>query len=352
MFDDEEAGADLLTDQIVDVLMHNEEHAGIDFQKVSEAAAMAFHDAIQNASNNTARSKQQQDHMIGVSTLGHCKNYAALMMKQVPFSDVRDKTAAFFGTVAGAAIEAQLKIDHPNWLFQEDLWFPLPSGGGTGAHPDIIIPFEAQDIEAGFYQGVLDGKSKAELETIKKTGPSQQQIYQVHAYAKAAIEAGLLNPDHPIIVGDVFFDRSGKDVTPYAVMHLYTEDVITFIDEWVNDVKYAVLHGEDASRDMPREWCWSYCEYATVCRGNDTDVEGLLEDPDILAAVEMWEEAKDLKAQAKKKETAFKRTLDGVTGSTGTYNIRWTEVGPVETKASTRSGYKKLSITKVPGARK
>jgi hypothetical protein len=350
MVDEDEAG--LMDDAVADALMHNEERAGIDLVAIGKAAAMAFHDAIQNASNSTARSMQQQDFMLGVSNLGHCKQYAALMMKQVPFSDVRDKTAAFFGTVAGAAIEAQLKIDHPGWLFQQDLFFPLPSGGGTDAHPDVIIPFTEQDIEAGFYQGILDGKSKAELETIKKTGPSQQQIYQVHAYAKAAIEAGLLDPSHPIIVGDVYFDRSGKDVIPHAVMHLYTEDVITFIDEWVNDVKYAVLHNEDASRDMPREWCWSYCEYATACRGNDTDVEGLLEDPDILAAVDMWEEVKELKAQAKKKESAFKRTLDGVTGSTGTYNIRWTEVGPVEMKASTRSGYKKLSITKVPGARK
>ncbi len=350
MVDKDEAG--LMDDEMIGMLTSNDEHAGIDLVALGEAAAMAFHDAIQNASNGTARSQQQQDFMLGVSNLGHCKQYAALMMKQVPFSDKRDKTAAFFGTVAGAAIEAQLKIDHPDWRFQDDLFFPLPSGGGIGAHPDVVIPFEAQDIEAGFYQGVLDGKSKAELETIKKTGPSQQQIYQVHAYAKAAIKAGLLNPDHPIIVGDVYFDRSGKDVIPHAVMHLYTEDVITFIDEWVNDVKYAVMHGEDASRDMPREWCWSYCEYATACRGHDTDVEGLLEDPDILAAVEMWEEVKDLKAQAKKKEAAFKRTLDGVTGSTGTYNVRWTEVGPVEMKASTRSGYKKLSITKVPGARK
>lgn len=338
--------------ELVDMLAHVEESAGIDLVALGKVAATAFHDAIQNASNNTARSMQQQDFMLGVSNLGHCKNYAALMMKQIPFSDVRDKTAAFFGTVAGAAIEAQLKIDHPGWQFQESIFFPLPSGGGVPSHPDIIIPFDAQDIEAGYYQGIWDGKSKAELETIKKVGPSQQQIYQVHAYAKAAIAAGILNPDHPIVVGDVYFDRSGKDVIPHAVMHLYTEDVITFIDEWVNDVKYAVLHNEDASRDMPREWCWSYCEYATVCRGNDTDVEGLIEDPDILAAVDMWEETKELKAQAKKKEAAFKRTLDGVTGSTGVYNIRWTEVGPVEMKASTRSGYKKLSITKVPGARK
>lgn len=337
--------------ELVDLLGHVDGSAGIDLQWLGRVAAQAFHDAIQNASNNTARSQQQQDFMLGVSNLGHCKQYAALMMKQTPFSDVRDKTAAFFGTVAGAAIEAQLKIDHPDWRFQDDLFFPLPSGGGIGAHPDVIIPFEAQDIEAGFYQGVLDGKSKAELETIKKVGPSQQQIYQVHAYAKAAIEAGLLNPDYPIVVGDVYFDRSGKDVIPHGVMHLYTEDVITFIDEWVNDVKYAVLHNEDASRDMPREWCWSYCEYATVCRGNDTDVEGLIEDPDILAAVDMWEEAKELKAQARKKELAFKRTLDGVTGSTGRYNIRWTEVGEVAMKASTRSAYKKLSITKVPGAK-
>jgi hypothetical protein len=347
MFDEEpeEMPADLLA-----VMEHAD--VGIDLVAVGEAAAQAFYTAIQNASNSTARSMQQQGHMLGVSNLGHCRNYAALMMKQVPFSDKRDKTAAFFGTVAGAAIEAQLKLDHPDWKFQEDLFFPLPSGGGTDAHPDIVIPFSAQNIEAGFYQGILDGKSKAELETIKKTGPSQQQIYQIHGYAKAAIEAGLLNPDHPIIVGDVFFDRSGKDVIPYGVMHLYSEDVITFIDEWVNDVKYAVMHGEDASRDMPREWCWSYCEYATACRGGDTDVEGLIESPDIIAAVEMWEEAKELKAQAKKKETAFKRTLDGVSGSTGTYNIRWTEVGAVEMKASTRSGYKKLSITKVPGAKK
>jgi hypothetical protein len=338
--------------ELVDMLAYVEESAGIDLKWLGEVAAQAFYDGIQNASNNTARSMQQQDFMLGVSNLGHCKQYALLMMRQTPFSDVRDKTAAFFGTVAGAAIEAQLKIDHPGWQFQKDLFFPLPSGGGTDAHPDIIIPFDAQDIEAGYYQGIWDGKSKAELETIKKVGPSQQQIFQVHAYAKAAIAAGILNPDHPIVVGDVYFDRSGKDVTPYAVMHLYTEDVITFIDEWVNDVKYALTHNEDASRDMPREWCWSYCEYATVCRGNDTDVEGLLEDPDILAAVDMWEEAKDLKAEVKRKELAYKRTLDGVTGSTGTYNIRWTEVGPVEMKASTRNGYKKLSITKVPGARK
>ena len=347
MFDDdlEDAPAGL-----VDLLEAIDTTADIDLVKVGEVAAKAFHDAIQNASNNTARSMQQHDFMLGVSNLGHCKNYAALMMKQIPFSDKRDKTAAFFGTIAGAAIEAQLKIDHPGWMFQESLFFPLPSGGGVDSHPDIIIPFSAQQPELGYYQGVWDGKSKAELETIKKVGPSQQQIYQVHAYAKAAIEAGVLDPAHPIVVGDVYFDRSGRDVTPHAVMHLYTEDVITFIDEWVNDVKYAVIHNEDASRDMPREWCWSYCEYATACRGNDTDVEGLLEDPAIIAAVEMWEEAKELKAQAKKKELAFKRTLANVTGSTGTYSIRWTEVGPVETKASFRSGYRKLSITKVPGA--
>jgi hypothetical protein len=95
--------------------------AGIDLEAYGRTAAQAFYDAIQNASNGTERSKQQQDMFIGVSTLGHCKQYAALMMKQTPFSDERDKTAAFFGTVAGDAIEAQLKKDHPEWLIQEKL---------------------------------------------------------------------------------------------------------------------------------------------------------------------------------------------------------------------------------------
>jgi hypothetical protein len=98
---------------------------------------------------------------------------------------------------------------------------------------------------------------------------------------------------------------------------------------------------------MPREFCWNWCEYATVCRGNDTDVEGLLEDPAVFAAVEMFEERKALMDKAKALEKGYKTALAGVAGSTGQHMIRNTWVNPVEMKASVRAGYYKLSITPI-----
>ena len=342
---------------------------GLDLEAYGQVAAQAFYDGIQNASNSTVRSKQQQEMFIGVSTLGHCKQYALLMMKQTPFSDDRDKTAAFFGTVAGDAIEAQLRIDHPQWKIQvplemplDQLTVPLEGEMEVPGTCDILIPWEgsatveqfnatlADDYEGEpvYIQGVWDGKSKAELDTIRKFGPNRQQIFQLHGYAKAAIKKGLLNPAHPIVIGDVFFDRSGRDIIPHAVFHEYSEDVIGFIDDWINDVKYAVLNGQEAEKDMSRDWCWNWCEYATVCRGFDTDTQGLIEDPETLVTIEEYRKAAALVTENEKRKKALRTSLENVHGSTGTHNVRWVEIGEAEMKGYTRAAYKKLDIRAIP----
>lgn len=361
-------GFDLSDDVYQDPFALNDPDIGLDLKAYGEVAAQAFYDGIQNASNSTARSKQQQDMYLGMSSLGHCKNYAALMMKQTPFTDDRDKTAAFFGTIAGEAIEAQLQIDHPHWRTQvklamtlDRLTVPIEGDMEVPGTCDILIPFEGSATVAEFnasladdydgdpvyIQGIWDGKSKAELETIRKFGPNRQQIYQLHGYTKAAIEAGLLNPEHPIVIGDVFFDRSGRDVIPYGVFHVYSDDVITFINEWVNDVIYAVLRNEDAEKEMPRDWCASWCEYYSVCRGLDTDVQGLIEDPEVLQAAALYREYTKTETAAKKAKALLKPTLEGVNGSTGTLLVRNTWVDGSDV-AYSRSGYNKIEVRDVP----
>lgn len=332
----------------IGALYEDETDADIDLTKIGEVASTTLYESIQNAANGTDRSKQQQDFFLGVSNLGHCRNYAALMTKQTPPSDERDKTAAFIGTVLGDALEQQIKKDHPEWLIQEELMFPLPSGGEIPGHSDIIVPSWAEEPENGIYQGVWDLKSKAELEAIRKYGPNQQQIFQIHAYAKAAIEKGLLDPEKPIVVQDVFYDRSGKNVTPYAVAHLYHQNVIDMIDEWVGDVTYAVIHNEEASKDMPVEWCMNWCEYATVCRGTEPVEGGLITDPDILAAVDMHREAQGLEKRAKELKRTAKIHLEGVEGSTGEFRVKSVWVNPVEIAATTRAGYTKIDLRPVP----
>lgn len=334
---------------------------------LARIGANMVYSAIQNASNGTERSAQQQDYRLGMSNLGHCRQYAALMTKQVAFSDVTDKTAAFIGTVLGRAIEDQLQTEHPDWIFQTDGFFKLPSGGGVPGHPDIVIPASAgasldefmasvQEATAEdgsvdmtkirFPQGVWDLKSKDQLDTVREYGQTQQQRFQLTGYASAMIDAGELDGDEPIWLMDVYFDRSGRVHEAYAIGHWYDPKAVDEIDEWVNDVKYAVVHNEDAARDMPRDWCWSWCEYATVCRGNDTDVEGLVDDPEFLAAVDMSRRATDLSREAKRLSASAKKVLEGRSGSTGKYIVRWIDIGE-STVNYVRAGYKKLSITPV-----
>lgn len=319
--------------------------------RLAERASATVYQSIQNASNQTARSQQQQDHFIGISNLGHCREYARLMLLQTPFSDERNKNAAFIGTVLGDRIEDQLVTDRPD-LFakQVKIVLKLPSGGEIPGTADLVVTPAADDDD--FVQGVWDLKSKDQLETIKKMGMSDQQRFQLISYCVGAIDKGLLDPSRPIFLADVFYDRSGSATENYTEGFWYDPDSIHEIDEWVNDVKYAVMNNERASRDKPREWCWNWCDYATVCRGNDTDAEGLIEDPEALAAVDLMTEASLLTKEAKLKSESAKKALVGIEGSTGTHTVRWVTVNPTTIESYVRAGYVKLDVRPIRAATK
>lgn len=323
-----------------------------EMDELESAASELVYQTIQNAAMGTERTKQQyEEYRLGVSNLGHCRQYAKLLIEQTPFTDERDKTAAWVGTVLGDAIENQLAVEHPEWLFQHEVVFPIPSGGEVNAHPDIVVPASAATEEHP--QGVRDLKSKAELETVKRYGQTQQQRFQLHAYAAALIEEGILDPEKPIWLADIFFDRSAKGgldgfvAKPYVIGEWYDPSVVMQIDQWVEDVKYAVMQGQDASRDMPREWCAAWCEFYRACRGEDTDAEGLITDPEVVAAVETYREASALESQAKRMKNSAQIVLNRVEGgSTGDFTIRWVEVGPADVSYR-RNAYRKLSITPI-----
>lgn len=346
-----------------------------------QLAAATVHQAIQNAANGTDRSGQAREFRLGMSNIGHCQQAAVFMVKQTPISDERTKNAAFFGTIAGDAIEKQMKIDHPGWLFQEEGIFSIPSGGELGCHIDIVVPdAEAVSVEEFmenaheraaaelrielgeegvivpdpvYVQGVWDLKSKDKLDIVKKYGPSTQQKYQVSGYVSAMIDKGVLDGTKPIWITDVYFDRSGSQDEAYSFGWFYDPAILAEIDEWIHDVKYAVITNGEARKDKAREWCWSYCEYATLCRGNDTDAEGLITDPEILTAIEVYREAADAERDAKKrKDTAKLHIPLEVKGSTGTHNARWVYRNPTEVKAGMRAGYWMLDVKPIPGPKK
>lgn len=343
------------------------EESLIPLESYGKQAAGAVYDSIQNASDATARSRQARSRVIGVSNIGHCREYMRMVILDTPDTEVRDKTAAFMGTVTGEAIEAQIKIDHPNWLTQVQLFFPLGEGGTVKGHADVIIPASEgctveeyrESLEEGYdgppryFQGVLDLKSKAELESIRRYGQSQQQRFQVYAYAKAAIEAGYLDPSKPIVVGDIFYDRSGRDQTPYPIVEEYRESVIHEIDMWMGDVIYAVRNGERASQDKPIEWCERFCELFTACRGGETEARtGLITDEDTVNQVRLYADGAAMARDGDKLKKLAKENLVGVEGSTGDYTVKQVEVGATYVPGFTRAGYTKIDVRKISAAAK
>jgi hypothetical protein len=328
--------------------------------------ADAVYQSMQNAANGTERSAQQQDFRLGISNLGHCRQYAALMTKQVPFSDERDKTAAFIGTVLGAAIEKQMKIDHPDWLFQHEVDLVLPNGAAVPGHLDVCIPATAgatmEELEAAaeegydgppmFPQGIWDLKSKDQLDAIQRQGVNQQQRWQKHGYAKGMIDLGYLDASQPIWLGNVFFDRSGSTDHCFAIGEWYDPAVIDDINEWVNDVTYAVINNEDAPRDKERDFCMEWCEYASVCRGTDTDVQGLITDDEYVTAVRMYVEGRDLESEGKRLKDSAKKVINNRSGSTGEYLVRCTWINPTFIEGFERAGSYRIDVRKPAAPKK
>src|SRR5699024_8273682 len=116
------------------------------------------------------------------------------------------------------------------------------------------------------------------------------------------------------------FDRSAKGglvERPYVIAHSFQASVLDEIRDWLGDVVYAVVNGEDLPWDMPRDWLEKYSPYASIA-AQETDASGLIEDPEIVEAVALYREAQALESRAKHLKNVAQVRLKGVEGSTGT----------------------------------
>lgn len=298
--------------------------------------------AVQDASNFSERSQQSADFRMGVSDIGWCSEKVRRMIAGIP-EPVTDKLAAFIGTAIGDHVEQAYIAKYPEMIRQAEVTIKLISDTGSvyevGGHPDLIDPVEGL---------VIDVKTSRGLGTAMRTGPNQQQQFQRHAYALGAFEAGLF-PNHTldqIRVANVWLDRSADYHEPWVQMERYNPEVVEAMTQWVDEVVYAYIHGEEARKEPSREMCEKVCGHFADCRALDTDVEGLLTDKEVLAAVDMHRAGGDLERAGKRLKDEAKATLKEIKGSTGTYTVRWVDVGPSEVNY-VRAGYQKLDIRKI-----
>ena len=207
--------------------------------------------ALSAHADNSERSQQAAEGRLGPSDLGFCRQKAALMTKGVQQTDSPPlRWAASVGTALHNYIEGILAETYPDWLLGSihnlNVTAKFPSGAEISGHPDIVIPSD---------NVVLDIKTVDGFATIKREGTSQNHKYQRHTYAMGCIQAGLFDETKPVYVGNLYFDRSGKEQQPLLKLEEFDPSLTDQIDAWITDVIYAVQHNEDASRDLPAAIC-------------------------------------------------------------------------------------------------
>lgn len=305
----------------------------------AQRIALETQRTIERAMDESERSLWARDKRIGVSDIGHCREYVRRMLTQQPFSDEQNKfrLAALVGTAVGDHVEDAVVTQEPGrWTKQaevvvrlrwKDVEIRLPG------HPDLFNEDEVRDY-----------KTRNGLGVVRRGGPSQQERYQLSLYARALIESGRAHEG--IRCSLIYIDRSGAETLPHVETWIYDPAEAQQAEEWLGDVLYAVAHGEEASRDRERSWCYACCPFASACRGEDTDAEGLIEDPEIVKAVQAYVAAAELEKQAKADKAAARAALVGISGSTGTHVVRPVEISPSSYQVD-RAGYIRTDIRPV-----
>ena len=92
--------------------------------------------------------------------------------------------------------------------------------------------------------------------------------------------------------------------------------------------------------------CQATCGFFNTCRALDTDVSGLLTDPEVLTAIDLYAEGQSPTRQGKILKDQATAALTGISGSNGSVTIRWTHVNGGEV-AYSRKPYDRLVIGKL-----
>lgn len=294
--------------------------------------------ALRTHMDNTPRSRQAQQGRLGASDLGFCRNKAALKQRRVTPSDSKRIMPLMLGNALHAHILGILGEMFPTWLIEKvHVTATLPSGRQVPGTPDIIVPE---------WNCLADLKGVDGFSWVKRTGVSENYAFQRHCYLLGALEKGYLDKDRPILLAEVYVDRSGAEDQVYVITDEPDWTLTAKIDSWLDEVDQATRTHSDAPRDIAAPVCERICEYFTVCRGGlpmREDEE--ITDASLLEAVQMHLDAGEKEREAKKMKDAAKIVLNGVNGSTPTHTVRWTEVGESSVEYK-RDSYMRLDIRK------
>jgi hypothetical protein len=326
----------------------------------AESIAFMVTEAVTRHSMNSARTAQSLDNRLGASEIGMCRNYLRhVIIGTERQEDAKVPWAAFIGTALGDYVENAVHAE-----FGVEAQIPviatLPESGLTiPGHIDLFEPGEIlSDTSLGIgaihdwgdpgWVGDLKAKDGVRLiRTIKDV--DRGHLFQIRLYHLALVQDDQISPDAPAFL--IYLDRSGKDPVPVVIEVPTGDDYIAEIEEWVNDVVYAVKTGEEASRDRDYSWCEVACPFFWACRGADEHhaAGALIEDEQQLSTIKAYQEGKAMEKEGKALAEEARDALIGVAGTTpDRLVLSWTSIGASTYTVNRQPGVR-LNLRKIKG---
>jgi hypothetical protein len=281
------------------------------------------------------REQQSASGIIGPSDLSGCSKQVKYILEKYDQGESRYWLAAQMGTAFHAMLK-EIALANEEWIAEHHMAINL-GGRVIWGTADLIIP------EAN---AVVDHKTTANLDWVKKHGPDPKHINQVHLYAMGAAQAGLIDRDAPMMGCLLYWDRSGIDQEPYEVWFDIQESIC---DDLADKYAFIVEHPlEEVPREEALPTCLNLCPFVRDCRAYFFEEPNVSDDPDVISAIDELQLIKDeVKALDIRKKELEGELTNIPSGKIGGYNLKWVHVSEAEIPSFTRRGYSYPRIQKV-----
>lgn len=282
--------------------------------------------AIIDARNNSARTKQATARVLGMSDLGGCREYIRATIAGEPKGPQQQiKWAAEVGTAVGDHVESILQ-EH-GFDTQETVVLTLPRTG-------IKVTGHLDEVDVD-HDLIADNKTVDGLADVMRDGPSFKNKVQISGYLVAAVQARRLTEEATGHL--VYYDRSGKEPEPFVWSTTYQNAlmILDAAEERLFDVQHALSTGSREGRDgrlmtdEPESWCWAVqCPFYAKCWAGYTPT-GEIKHPRQLDDVRKFLRARKDQTDAVRRRDLAREALRGVEGivAEGPHKgtvVRWT----------------------------
>lgn len=143
---------------------------------------------------------------------------------------------------------------------------------------------------------------------------------QAHGYAAGLVDAGELPEDATVRLLIVPVDGTFEDW--WAWEEQFDRSLADEGADRLDDVRERMARGEVLPKDKPYAYCREWCEFFSLCRGQDDPKAGeQITDPELVAAVAAYGEAAQRATALDKEKKRLAALIRGLRGTAGEWRI-------------------------------